>query len=138
MVLRISLFLFFPLMAAIWITFSLQNGCKSLQIRILEGTLAPFWCSFCFLGTTFGPSSSLRALSGCLLEPNCAPKAFQDHSSNVFWSQNLQISSKFDSKIMRFPTDSNSSMPSNSPVLQASNHPIIQSPKLGRRTARSV
>ena len=28
----------------------------------------------CFLGTTFGHSSSLRALFGCLLEPNCVSK----------------------------------------------------------------
>ena len=46
MVLRISLFLLFPLMAAIWITFSLKNGCKSFQIRVLAGVLAPFWRSF--------------------------------------------------------------------------------------------
>ena len=39
------IFLFFPLVAAIWITFSLKNGCKSFQIRILGGVLAPFWRS---------------------------------------------------------------------------------------------
>ena len=81
----------------------------------------------CFLGTTFGHSSSLQALSGCLLEPNCAPKALRDHSQNVLWSQNLEISSNCDLNIiMRFPPGSNPSVPSNSPILQASNHPIIQ------------
>ena len=138
MVLRISLFLLFPLMAAIWITFSLKNGCKSFQIRVLAGVLAPFWRSFllpwddiCALQL----STSLVWLPlGAKLCSQSLPRPFLER----FWSQNLQISSKFDSKIMGFPTDSNSSMPSNSPVLQASNHPIIQSSKLGRRNARSV
>ena len=40
------IFLLFPLVAAIWITFSLKNGCKSFQIRVLAGVLAPFWRSF--------------------------------------------------------------------------------------------
>ena len=40
------IFLLFPIVAAIWITFSLQNGCKSLQIRVLGSILAPFWRSF--------------------------------------------------------------------------------------------
>ena len=80
----------------------------------------------CFLGTTFGHSSSLRALSGCLLEPNCAPKALQDRSQDDFWPSNLQMSSNFDSKIMRFLIDFNPSNPSHSPVLQSSDHPIIQ------------
>ena len=74
------IFLLFPIVAAMWITFSLQNVCKSLQITVLG---APWQLSgdlLCFRGTTFGHSSSLRALSGCLLEPNCAPKALQDHS----------------------------------------------------------
>ena len=39
------IFLLFPLVAAMWITFSLQNGCKSFQIRVLGGTLATFWRS---------------------------------------------------------------------------------------------
>ena len=39
------IFLFFPLVAAMWIIFSLQNGCKSLQIRVLGDTLATFWRS---------------------------------------------------------------------------------------------
>ena len=43
---RNYIFQFFPFVAAIWITCSLQNGCKSLQIRVLGGILAPFCRSF--------------------------------------------------------------------------------------------
>ena len=117
---------FFPSWQPFGSHFRSKMGARASKLGFLRASWHLSGGLFCFLGTTFAPSSSLRALSGCLLEPNCAPKAFQDHSSNVFWSQNLQISSKFDSKIMGFPTDSNSSMPSNSPVLQASNHPIIR------------
>ena len=120
------IFLLFSLVAAMWITFSLQNGCNSLQIRVLGGTLATFWRSSVL------PRDDIWALQlstslvwlplGAKLCSQSPPRPFLKR----FLGPNLEISSNFDAKIMRFLPDSNPSMPSNSPILQASNHPIIQ------------
>ena len=88
------------------------------------GSLGPAWHlvggSFRLLGTTFGPFSSLWALSGCLLEPTCAPKDLQDRSQDNFWLENLKLvtqKSRYSQSISILPT---------LPILQPCNPWIIQ------------
>ena len=71
---------FFPSWQPCGSHFRSRMGARAPRLGFLG---APWQLSgdlLCSLGTTFWHSSSLRALSGCLLEPNCAPKALQDHS----------------------------------------------------------
>ena len=120
------IFLLFPLVAAIWITFSLKNGCKSFQIRVLAGVLAPFWRSFllpwddiCALQL----STSLVWLPlGAKLCSQSPPRPFlkrflvpKSWNFLQFWFKDHEISTWFQSfHAFQF---------SNPASLQSSNHP---------------